>query len=209
MISLAFSLLSVFTVGAEEAPTVISQFREMATAYLQKTSEPRELYKLGEDISHLYFKKADENERAAIEAELGAILRAHRELGPFFIPLGNAFHDEAQILDDARESKVTKIRILTAGVSAVVGILILKGALNLKMMPPALVDHKTLSVLGGAIAGAGIGYFIFGKAAAWALLPYDEVAKTADDFLDRYPNGIDFLRAASDPTWADPLDEFR
>ncbi len=161
-------------------------------------SQSHNLFVEGQNIADIYFSTADSKTRSSFDVELTAALKANLDLKHLWIPLGNAFQKSALEMVQKRRAQIRRIRWTATVGSGVVGFLVSAGLIQLKVMLPSgtAVEKLSTATAIGLLSGS-LGYFVIGPAWAHYSLPTDLLIQSAEDFLDRYPHGQEFLEGAA------------
>lgn len=204
----AFILLPAFLFGQESLDQRLQIFESEVDSFIQKSFNYRddswnlsstqqeeriqELISISNRIAHIYFSSLHLDENQELNMSLKQSLLDYEEIRPFFMLIGNRFLSEAQDLLLKQEQINRRYRSISTLAGTVIG-LASGGALiyfKASFTQTGLQKVTTLALLGAG--GAALGYF-GGKALRGYILPTDPDVLTAKDFIQKYPEGEDFI----------------
>jgi len=135
-------------------------------------------------IADAYFQEQNPENREKFAKFLQETLHSNRDLKNYFIIMGNAFATEGQRLLNERSGNMHRIAVWSSISGVVLGLaggyVFLKFKNNVTQAGLVALGITTLAAAGGYSAR----YYI----------PIDSSVKTAEDFLQRFPKGEDFIR---------------
>lgn len=135
-------------------------------------------------IADAYFQEENEANRERFSVFLADTLKENQNLKNYFIIMGNAFATEAQKLLNDRGDKMHKIAVWST-----------VGGVVLGLAGGYLVFQYTKSAAKAGIVGVGIAAVAAGGGySARYFIPVEESVQTAQDFIQRFPKGEDFIR---------------
>lgn len=143
-------------------------------------------------IAVAYFEAIDSDIRPEMEAYLSEQYRKNSEIHHYFLLLGNAVYNKANSLVENQKNEHQKLRKWGTVGGTLVGMATGGAILYFKSQVASGALKATLLVLGLSAAGAAVGYGGAYLTHSF-ILPADPAVINAEDFLLKYPSGLDFI----------------
>lgn len=174
------------------------QLKENPGEYTEKEqlAEVENLEAAGRRIANIYFAEITGELKPRLDAYLSKKLRQNSNLEEYQVLIGNSFVNKAQGLDTADSERKRRVRMMSTIGGTLVG-LATGGALLYFKSEWFGTGFKAVAKMGAVVglsgaAGYGLGY-AGGYVTTSFVLKTDVAVTNAREFLERYPNGSDFL----------------